>query len=90
MSLQQTRIVMIEKIEDYDRGSVNIILGHIDDMIYLAKVGSKNEAFLSEKHLENKWVKKILENNGYKICRSMTTKKYGYISWNLKQDELLK
>jgi len=25
MSLQQTRIVMIEKIEDYDRGSVNII-----------------------------------------------------------------
>jgi uncharacterized protein YllA (UPF0747 family) len=67
MSLTETRMVLFEKIEDYERGSVNIILGHIDSLIYLAINNNENEISLRYKYFNNKYIIKILKQNGYKL-----------------------
>lgn len=67
--LQETRIVLMEKIGRMGQRDVLVILGYIDEEIKsrVSSSGGISNAFIPKGWAKNKMIRKVLEDNGYKI-----------------------
>jgi hypothetical protein len=77
--LQEDRIVLMEKIGRMGQRDVLVILGYIDKEIKsgVSLTGGIN-AFIPKGWVKNKMIRKVLEDNGYKIDENVLN--VGYIS----------